>query len=384
MAMNDPLSDYVSASRCSPGYLDFARVGPLLTPVAEARAHATDAITQRPEQIAELDPAADRAIATAADLLGFSRGNVALSPNTSTGLFQAAFAMPGGADSEVLVSPFDFPANTQAWHRGAQHGGPTLRWMVPETGARPEITPAIVADALTPQTCAVAVSAVDFATGFRVDLSGIRDAIGERLLIVDAIQGFGVVDMRWQDADFIASGGQKWLRAGWSTGILACSERALSMFGPGLSGWSGAKGAHDARSLEPLAPPLDGADRFSITAPDMVAVCGFSAALDALSNVGISMIWARVSELVARTRDGLCSAGATVLGSANDKNWSGIVSFTMPGRPSRAIVERLAAAGLRVSEREGAVRVSIHATTDEATIDALISEVSIAAQREAL
>ncbi len=38
------------------------------------------------------------------------------------------------------------------------------------------------------------VSLVDFRTGYRADLAALRDVIGDRLLIVDAIQGFGAVD----------------------------------------------------------------------------------------------------------------------------------------------------------------------------------------------
>ena len=56
------------------------------------------------------------------------------------------------------------------------------------------VTPERVAEALTPEITTVSVSAVDFRTGYRADLAALRDAVGDRLLVVDGIQGFGVVD----------------------------------------------------------------------------------------------------------------------------------------------------------------------------------------------
>ena len=82
------------------------------------------------------------------------------------------------------------------------------------------------------------MSLVDFRTGYLADLEGIRQVIGDRLLIVDAMQGFGVVDAPYELADVVVSGGQKWARAGWGTGFLALSDRALEHLTPVLSGFS--------------------------------------------------------------------------------------------------------------------------------------------------
>ena len=59
------------------------------------------------------------------------------------------------------------------------------------------------ASSSTPTIAAVAVSLVDSRTGYLADLDGIRQVIGDRLLIVDAIQGFGVVDAPYELADVV-------------------------------------------------------------------------------------------------------------------------------------------------------------------------------------
>src|SRR5690606_29200755 len=96
-----------------------------------------------------------------------------------------------------------------------------------------------VVAALTDDVSAVAVSAVDFRTGALVDLAGLREAIGDRLLIVDAMQAFGVVDVEWNLADVVAGNGYKWLRAGRGTGFARFSARAQERIVPVLSGISG-------------------------------------------------------------------------------------------------------------------------------------------------
>ena len=106
-------------------------------------------------------------------LSGFPADAVTTVPNTSTGLFQVAFALTG----EVLVGAGEFPANRYPRARAEEAGLLTVRTL-------PATTPASVAAALGPAGTAVALSAVDFATGARADLPGLREAVGDRLLVV--------------------------------------------------------------------------------------------------------------------------------------------------------------------------------------------------------
>src|SRR5690606_4908646 len=112
--------------------------------------------------------------------------HVVLAPNTSTALFQTAFNLARG---EVLVSTGEFPANLYPWVRAEQLGLARVRWMPPGP-----VTPERVRAAITPETSVVSVSAVSFRTGYRADLAALRDVVGDRLLVGDAIQGLGVVD----------------------------------------------------------------------------------------------------------------------------------------------------------------------------------------------
>ena len=134
----------------------------------------------------------------------------------------AMFGLTGG----VLLSAEEFPSLPIAAVR-AQEALHTVQpvWLETDHG---KVTPGQIREQLEPNVGAVAVSLVDSRTGYLCDIEGIRQVIGDRLLIVDAIQGFGVVDAPWEVADVVVAGGQKWCRAGWGTGFMALSERARS------------------------------------------------------------------------------------------------------------------------------------------------------------
>src|SRR6185437_1468744 len=112
------------------------------------------------------------------------------------------------------------------------------------------------------------------------DIDGIRQVIGDRMLIVDAIQGFGVVDAPYEVADVVVAGGQKWVRAGWGTGFLALSERALDHLTPVFSGFTG---VDVDESWDTVVDPSHTAKAFSVSNPDPIAEARFAAGLEEIA-----------------------------------------------------------------------------------------------------
>ncbi|MFD8499743.1 aminotransferase class V-fold PLP-dependent enzyme [Amycolatopsis sp. NPDC059657] len=332
-------------------YLDFARFGPPSHAVLDTTARLLKETTRAgASTVDELMRQEQRAKAAAARLAGSDTDHVVLVPNTSAGLFQAAFNSSG----EVLVSPSEFPANTYPWARAEQAG----RLVVRPLGAG-HVTPALVADALTPDISVVSVSAVDFRTGYRADLGGIREAIGDRLLVVDGIQGFGVIEAPWEAADVLVVGGQKWLRAGWGTGFVVLSDRALERMDPVLSGWTGARdpGLFD----DEIHPAESTAASWSITNLSPVTSGAFAAALELVEEAGVAAIAARIAERVGELEEVVLSLGGTVV-SAVDRR-AGILAFTLPDFPAEAVGAALTGDGVACTVRPQHVRLSPHAST---------------------
>ena len=352
-------ADYLSAFAEDEGYLDFARVGPPSRDVVAAGTAALEAVSAAgPRTVDELMGAEARVLAAASRLTGFAPGAVACTPSTSAGLFQVAFALTG----TVLVSPAEFPANLYPWWRAASAG----RLQVAELPPGP-VTPGAVRTALEGvDATAVAVSAVDFATGARADLAGLRAVVGERLLVVDGIQGLGAVEADWTAADVLVAGGQKWLRGGWGSGVLAVSDRALTRLDPLLAGWTAVEEPTTYDGAEhPLA---DGAARFVTTNTSPVAQACLAAGLELLETVGVPWVAGRITARVAELLDLLDRHGAVVTSAREPGRQSGIVAFRVPGADGAALHAAMGRAGVTCTRHGERVRLSVHATTTPAAL----------------
>lgn len=353
----------------SAGYLDFARFGPPSYAVLDATARLSEQSAHAgPATVDELMRQEVRAKAAAARLCDSDTDHIVLQPHTSMGLLQAAFSVPGGT---VLVSEAEFPANTYPWARAEQTGRVTVRRL--RAG---HVTPDAVAEALTDDVTVVSVSAVDFRTGYRADLAALRDVIGDRLFVVDGIQGFGVIEAPWEVADVLVVGGQKWLRAGWGTGFTKLSDRMLERMDPVLSGWTGARdpGLFD----NTIHPPESTAAAWSISNLSPVTSGAFAEALELVEDAGVAAIAARIAERVDALQDMLESLGATIV-SATDRR-AGILAFTLPGQPAEQVGIALNSAGIAATVRPEHVRLSPHASTSLDVVDEVRSALTALAR----
>lgn len=346
------------------GYLDHARFGPPSHDVLAATADALARSAQADRTtVDDLMLAVPRATGAAARLAGTDAEHTTLLSSTSTGLFHAAFGIPHGT---VLVPAGDFPANHYPWRRSAELGRARPRWLAPD--ARGRTTPQTVAAALTDDVVALAVSAVDFRTGHRADLAALRETIGpDRLLVVDAIQAFGVAELPWQAADVVVSGGQKWLRAGWSTGFATLSDRALERLEPTLTGWTGVEDVAVFDDRE--HPPNPGAGRWSITNLSPVTAAAFAAALELVERTTVRAIEAHIATRVDELIDAVRDFGGEVLSPTAPAERAGIVSFRIPGTAPADVAAALHAHGVTPSVRTTSVRLAAHASTPYAAVE---------------
>jgi selenocysteine lyase/cysteine desulfurase len=354
------LDEYRAGFLEEPGYLDYAGVGPISKTVQEELyAHADLFARARFGSLAQLGHADERVRAAASALTGFPADQIVFQPSTSQGIMHAFFGITG----DVLLSPAEFPTLPVAAQRASEalHVSNPI-WLDTEHG---KVTPAEIREQLTDAVTAVAVSLVDSRTGYVADLEGIRQVIGDRLLIVDAIQGFGVVDAPYELADVVATGGQKWVRAGWGTGFLALSERALGHITPVFSGWTGTD------LVEPwdAVPPYSrSAQAFTVSNPDRVAQACLASALEEIAAVGVAEISGAVAAVAARIIDLADEYGISVASSRAENERAGIVVL----EPDPEALTRLTASlhnhGVTTRTRGGGVRLSAHAGTTEETL----------------
>ncbi|KGJ80355.1 hypothetical protein GY21_02530 [Cryobacterium roopkundense] len=346
-----------------PGYLDYARVGPVSTAVAAEMLGQFDVLSHaRFGSLDNLRGQDARAREAVAAVTGFRPDQVAMQPNTTSGLMQAIFGLTGG----VLVSPGDFPSAPFAAARAAEALHVVSPVWLETEGDR--VTPGLIKSQLTTAISAVVVSLVDARTGHRADLDGIRQVIGDRLLIVDAIQGFGVVDAPFAVADVVASGGQKWIRAGWGTGFLALSDRAVDTLVPVFSGYVG---TDVDEPWDEVLPPSQSAAAFRVGNGDPIAEARFSAALEDLASVGIAGIETAVAENVTQIIDLADEYAVPVVSSRDERERAGIVVLEPPPEQLTLLQASLHNHGVTVTTRGGTVRLSVHAALSNDTLDML-------------
>lgn len=361
--MVSSLEQYQASFAVESGYLNWASFGPL-SPIVqeESRADLELLGSGRPSSLDLVVERAESAREHIAAVLGVDASGVTLQPSTTHGLMQAAFGVTGG----IVLSRDEFPSLPVAVTRAAEALHVVEpQWIEPDALENGWVTPEAIERALTPATAAVAVSLVDYRSGHRADIAAIREVIGDRLLIVDAIQGFGVVEAAYATADVVCGNGYKWLRAGRGTGFAWFSERAIDRLTPVFSGVTGTDVTHPMTHVPAV---VSEARAFTVSPYDPIAHARQAAAVHEVREVGVAAIEAAVTERVDRILELAASAGVATITPSDPARRAGIVALKPPAAEVAPLAASLANAGVTSTTRAGIVRVSAHAGTDEQTL----------------
>ncbi|WP_203137982.1 aminotransferase class V-fold PLP-dependent enzyme [Microbacterium sp. JZ31] len=372
--MTSTIDAFRATFEVEPGYLDWAAFGPVSPAVRDEVAADFEMLsTGRASSIAHVAAQQDETCALIARLLGAATDEVTLQPSATYGLMHAVYGLSGG----VLASPAEFPNIPTAITRAADAFGRVRpQWLTAPDGV---VTPEAVADALEEETAALVVSHVDFRTGYRVDLGALREAIGpDRLLIVDAVQSFGIVEADWQVADVVCGHGYKWLRAGRGTGFAWFGARARAAIQPVLSGFRGAEGG---MTVDAVPPPAASAQAYTVSGSDAMLPARLAVALAEIDGVGVAAIEEGLAERTARVIEIAQRHDIPVVTPLDPARRAGIVALA-PGSVA-ALGAELANRGVSVTTRSGLVRVAPHVGTDDETLGLLDDACAAFAQQRA-
>jgi cysteine desulfurase/selenocysteine lyase len=344
-------------------YLDAASTGPLpertLRAQAEfSRKRAAPYRLSHEEQFSVLD----RCRTLLAELLGAEEGTIALSVNTGAGINLAAWGLPLGAGSVVVVPDLEFPANVYPWMAAAQARGYGVRIVPARDGLLDE--QALFAALDEPGTRVLSLSWVGFSTGFVADLHRLSEACRARdvWLVVDAMQGVGVLplDVGRTHVDLIACGGQKWLLSPWGSGFTYVHPDMLEKLAPQPVSWMGVRGSDDFSSLVNYDLTWrDGARRFEQITVPFQDFAGMAASLELLRELGHAAVHAHVAARAEELADGARTAGIDVVTPVGRR--AGIV--TVRPRDVGSTSALLREARVIHSVREGTIRLSPHCYT---------------------
>ena len=308
-----------------PGYLNTPSIGIPPRPVADAVAESV----QRWRTGADVPPGFDQAVARSragfARLIGVPADRVAIGASVSQLVANVAAAVPDG--TRVLAAAGDFTSVTFPFAAHADRGVTVTEVPLAELPAR------------AGDFDVVAVSIVQSADGRIVDLAAL-EASGTRVLL-DASQAAGWLALRLAWADWVVCAGYKWLLAPRGSAWLAVRPDARERTRPVAANWYAGENPWATVYGLPLRLAAD-ARAFDLS-PVWFAQVGAAVALEYLAEVDSAQVQAHCAGLADTLLDKL---GQEPRGSA-------IVSLD-------ADPERVAAAGISASVRDGRVRVGFH------------------------
>jgi len=353
-------------------YLNHASIAPYSVPVARAM----DNFVARRHWRGGLDVQKwvdhlEEVRGLVARLIAADPEEIVFTSNTSHSLNIVASGIDWREGDNLIGAETEFPANVYPW-LNLQRLGVEVR-LAPARDNRILIED--IAALMDERTRLVALSFVEFATGFRNDLRAIGQLCQERgiYFCVDGIQGLGALDLKVTQSpiDFLAAGGPKWLMGPIGAGFLYCRRALIEKLLPIRVGWWGVVDRDDYFRYD--SPLRDDCGRFEEGSPNLLGIHGLGASLELLLEVGIPRIEERVLGLTDYLIAGLQERGCNITTPiASSRERSGIVCFNHPHHALDYLEQRLSKARVIISKRGQVIRVSPHFYNDETDIDQLL------------
>lgn len=358
-------------------HMDHASIGPIPQRSRDAVAAYNDRRAEMWQMRAEdFFPVLDRSRVLAAQLIGATPEEIALTTNTSWGVNLAAYALPLGPGDIVLGSQGEFPANVYPWMSAAKARGFSFE-LVPMVGRAVNEEEILARVAHDPRVKGVALSWVSFWSGYRVDVARIGAACRAHGIwfAVDAIQGLGAcaIDVKSAHVDILSTGAQKWLCSPWGTGFAYVRRELIAELEPPAAGWLSQASAGDfARFLDYDPAWRSDAQRFEVGSLPMQDFIGMNATFELFLELGTVPVEQHVRALTrqllgwAETRRDI-----TCFTPALDAQRAGIVALATPDLPGDS--QRLRDAHITHAVREGAIRIAPHFHNTVEDIDRVIA-----------
>jgi len=339
-------------------FLNHAGVSPLCIPVARAiQNYLKHRILGEEENFD-----ADSARKLFAQLINSGFEEIALVPNTSTGLSIVANLLRYPRNSNVVTTDLEFPSVVYPWLRIGMKSNLEIRYV---KSVRGRLKLEDFEKAVNDQTVAVIISHVEYGNGFKNDLGAIAEIAHEHgaFLVVDACQSAGAmsIDVKRQGVDFLATSCYKWLLGPRGAGFLYVKKDVIKNAEPIFVGWASVK--HEIFETADLWNNTqlifsETASRFEIGTPSLLSYVGATAALRLILDYGMEKIENHIMKLTGYLIERLKGEGFTLQTSENPSNRSGIVNFRV-SKPKEKVKE-LRKRGVVVSARMKGIRVSPH------------------------
>ncbi len=297
----------------------------------------------------------------AADFLGATLDEVALTRNTTEGMNAVAQGLDLRRGDQVLSTTHEHPGGSVCWeHLARRIGIEIVRIEMPRTVSSADEILERVESHITPRTKVCSFSHVTTVTGLVMPIAAISKITRPRgiLLVCDGAQAPGMlnVDVAALGVDTYASSSHKWMLAPKGSGLLyirkAVQDRVRPLFlESGYRAYTASSGTRNVPTI-----------------------VGHGAAMEFHNTIGRDRVEARCRALSRHLRDRLEHVpDVTILTPADERLSGGIVTISLKrgnARDVRTVMYRDYGIGLKAGRAEyNAIRISTHIFNDEDEID---------------
>lgn len=297
---------------------------------------------------------ADRIRAGIARLVHAQPEDIAFIPNAATALSIVLAGIAPKPDENIVTLDDEFPNYLY------QDSARKVRWDD-------------FYDSVDERTRLVALSEVNYATGFRPPVAEIASFLSNRgvPLFLDGSQSVGALafDVTKTPVDVLAVHGYKWLLSPTGAGFLYVSPTFRKKLQPNIVGW---RSHHDWRNVDRLhsgTPEFkDAAEKYEGGGLPFHLLYAMEASVDWMLEIGTERIERRVLALANTARSMLRGLDAQV-----EDTGSQIVIAGFPGNDASLIARTLREQKVVVAARHGRLRVSPHFYNDDEDLTRLES-----------
>jgi len=305
-----------------------------------------------------------------ATLLRVDPNEIAVTASASAGVNAVASALDfSGPRNKVVVSNFEFPTSGQIWHAQEPRGAEVVHVPEDETGYIPLEH---FERAIDERTKIVAIAQVCYRNGARQDVQGIVEIARRKgaLVLLDIYQAVGAtdIDLKALDVDFATGGMLKYLLGTAGIGFFYCRRDLIEQLRPTVTGWFAQSNIFKMSIFENDPSPT--ARRFEMGTPPVPNCYAAEAGIGIINGVGTAQIAPYVRDLTRRAIERLSEIGCQFAMPTEDARRGPQV--TVKSTDDHALVERLAARDIVVSNRDGNLRAMFHAYNTDADVDALV------------
>lgn len=306
-----------------------------------------------------------------AKIINAEPGDVTFVQNTSTAISLLALSFKNQIQRpfNIVSMKDEFPASTI----GFEYQGIDMRYVEP-VGARYPIE--LILDKTDGETLAVVTSQVQYATGFRQDVSVLGQELKRRgiLFIVNSTQAFPYfpVDVRASFIDVLMASLHKWGLTGHIGTMFFTSPEFRERFPSPIAGWLSVEAEGESFIHTAKNAPFrlrSSARRYEFGTFNLPPLLAFEKALDFMLAIGLENIEERIFELTDYLIAGLRALEVAIISPvARTEERSAIVSFTL-GERNKAFLKKCAERNIFTTLRDGNIRVSVNIFNNFADID---------------